>query len=57
MLRPPCSAGAGGVAHGNAGGAAAAPLGRDIMIDALARDPAAQPSAPAQRVAEGGKRT
>ena len=33
--------------------AAAAPLGRDIMIDALTRDPAVPPSAPTQRVAEG----
>lgn len=41
------------VEHGNAGAAAAAPLGRDIMIDALTRDPALQPNAPAQRVAEG----
>ncbi len=41
------------VEHGNAGAAAAAPLGRDIMTDVLTRDPAAQPSAPAQRVAEG----
>ena len=41
------------VEHGNAGAAAAAPLGRDIMIDALTRDPVTQPSAPAQRVAEG----
>jgi penicillin-binding protein 2 len=40
------------VEHGNAGAAAAAPLGRDIMIDVLTRDPAAQPNAPAQRVAE-----
>ena len=40
------------VEHGNAGAAAAAPLGRDIMIEALTRDPAAQP-APAQRVADG----
>ncbi len=40
------------VEHGNAGAAAAAPLGRDIMIEALTRDPAGQP-APAQRVAEG----
>ena len=40
------------VEHGNAGAAAAAPLGRGIMIDALTRDPAAPP-APAQRVAEG----
>ena len=40
------------VEHGNAGAAAAAPLGRDIMIEALTRDPAAPP-VPAQRVAEG----
>ena len=38
-----------GVAHGNAGAAAAAPLGRDIMIDVLTRDPAAPRDA---RVAE-----
>ena len=49
------------VEHGNAGAAAAAPLGRDIMADALTRDPAApprtQPNAPpnvgGQRMAEG----
>ncbi len=38
------------VEHGNAGAAAAAPLARDIMADALARDPAARPAG--QRVAE-----
>ena len=37
------------VEHGNAGAAAAAPLGRDIMIDVLTRDPAAPRDA---RVAE-----
>ena len=40
------------VEHGNAGAAAAAPLGRDIMIDVLTRDPAAPRDAPAERVAE-----
>ena len=41
------------VEHGNAGAAAAAPLGRDIMVDVLNRDPAAH-RAPGQRVAEKG---
>jgi len=40
------------VEHGNAGAAAAAPLGRDIMIDVLTRDPAGRPDSPAQQVAE-----
>ena len=40
------------VEHGNAGAAAAAPLGRDIMIDVLTRDPAGHPDAPADRVVE-----
>ncbi len=39
------------VEHGNAGAAAAAPLGRDIMIDVLTRDPATRPDAPAQQIA------
>ena len=41
------------VEHGNAGAAAAAPLGRDIMIDVLTRDPAGHRDAPAQRIAAG----
>lgn len=40
------------VEHGNAGSAAAALLGRDIMVDVLTRDPGGQRDAPAQRVAE-----
>ena len=41
------------VEHGNAGAAAAAPLGRDIMVDVLTRDPASHRDRPAgQRVAE-----
>ena len=42
------------VEHGNAGSAAAAPLGRDIMADVLTRDPAGRndPGAPSARVAE-----
>ncbi len=36
------------VEHGNAGGAAAAPLARDIMIEVLKRDPASKPDGPAQ---------
>jgi len=40
------------VEHGNAGAAAAAPLGRDIMIDVLTRNPAPHQDAPAERVAE-----
>lgn len=43
------------VEHGNAGSAAAAPLGRDIMIDVLTRDPGDQREAPAQRVAQGAQ--
>ena len=39
------------VEHGNAGAAAAAPLGRDIMIDVLTRDPVNHQDAPAARVA------
>lgn len=43
------------VEHGNAGAAAAAPLGRDIMVDVLTRDPAAhRDRPPGQRVAEKG---
>ncbi len=41
------------VEHGNAGSAAAAPLGRDIMIDVLTRDPANHQDVPGgARVAE-----
>ena len=41
------------VEHGNAGAAAAAPLARDIMADALTLDPVKQPAGPAgQRVAD-----
>ena len=41
------------VEHGNAGSAAAAPLGRDIMIDVLTRDPAGHQERPAvARVAD-----
>ncbi|MBC7800037.1 MAG: penicillin-binding protein 2, partial [Gemmatimonadaceae bacterium] len=40
------------VEHGNAGSAAAAPLGRDIMIEVLTRDPSARADPPAQQVAE-----
>ncbi len=40
------------VEHGNAGAQAAAPIARDIMVDALTRDPAGRNEAPAQRVAE-----
>ena len=39
------------VEHGNAGAAAAAPLGRDIMIDVLTRDPAGHTEPPGARVA------
>lgn len=41
------------VEHGNAGAAAAAPLGRDIMIDVLTRDPAGHRNAPAEQIAAG----
>ena len=44
------------VEHGNAGSAAAAPIGRDIMIEALTRDPARSPGAAGTRVAEGPPR-
>ena len=40
------------VEHGNAGAAAAAPLGRDIMADVLTRDPAGRTESPGARVAE-----
>ncbi len=40
------------VEHGNAGAAAAAPLGRDIMADVLTRDPANHGESPGQRVAD-----
>jgi len=44
------------VEHGNAGAAAAAPLGRDIMVDVLTRDPAAHiEPASGQRVADGSR--
>ena len=44
------------VEHGNAGAAAAAPLGRDIMVDVLTRDPAARTDPVAgQRVADGSR--
>ena len=40
------------VEHGNAGAAAAAPLARDIMVEALRRDPANRTEPPADRIAE-----
>jgi penicillin-binding protein 2 len=40
------------VEHGNAGGAAAAPLARDIMIETLARDPAGRPDTEPAQVAD-----
>ena len=40
------------VEHGNAGSAAAAPLGRDIMTDVLTRDPAGHSASPGAKVAE-----
>ncbi len=40
------------VEHGNAGSVAAAPVARDIMIEALTRDPGRRNDAPGQRVAE-----
>ncbi|MGI4953575.1 MAG: penicillin-binding protein 2 [Janthinobacterium lividum] len=40
------------VEHGNAGAAAAAPLGRDIMADVLGRDPAGHTESPGARVAD-----
>lgn len=39
------------VEHGNAGAAAAAPIGRDIMIDVLTRDPAGRRDSAPERVA------
>ena len=44
------------VEHGNAGSAAAAPIGRDIMIEALTRDPSRPPGAAGARVAQGPPR-
>jgi penicillin-binding protein 2 len=41
------------VEHGNAGSAAAAPVGRDIMADVIVRDPARRVEPPA-RVARRG---
>ncbi len=43
------------VEHGNAGSAAAAPIGRDIMIDALARDPARAPGVPGAPAVPGAQ--
>jgi penicillin-binding protein 2 len=40
------------VEHGNAGAAAAAPIARDIMMDALQRDPAGRDEPPAAQIAE-----
>jgi penicillin-binding protein 2 len=40
------------IEHGNAGADVAAPIARDIMVDALTRDPAGRTDAPAQRVAD-----
>ena len=40
------------VEHGNAGAAAAAPLGRDIMTDVLTRDPVNHTESPAARMAQ-----
>ena len=40
------------VEHGNAGAAAAAPLGRDIMVDVLTRDPVNHGETPGQRLAQ-----
>jgi len=40
------------VEHGNAGAAAAAPIARDIMMDALQRDPAGRDELPGAQVAE-----
>ncbi|MBV9734995.1 MAG: penicillin-binding protein 2 [Acidisphaera sp.] len=45
------------VEHGNAGADVAAPLARDIMMDALTRDPVNRQSLPGQRVAEGATPT
>jgi penicillin-binding protein 2 len=41
------------IEHGNAGADVAAPLARDIMTDALTRDPARREIAPGQTVAQG----
>jgi len=40
------------VEHGNAGGAAAAPLARDIMAEVLRRDPASRPDDQPAQVAD-----
>ncbi len=40
------------VEHGNAGAAAAAPIARDIMMDALQRDPAGRDELPGTQIAE-----
>jgi penicillin-binding protein 2 len=40
------------VEHGNAGAAAAGPLARDIMMDALQRDPAGRDVLPSTQVAQ-----
>jgi penicillin-binding protein 2 len=40
------------VEHGNAGGAAAAPLARDIMIEVLRRDPAGREDKDPAQVAD-----
>jgi penicillin-binding protein 2 len=40
------------VEHGNAGADVAAPIARDIMMDALTRDPANRTAPNAQQVAE-----
>ena len=40
------------VEHGNAGGATAAPLARDIMTETLLRDPASRQEGPPAQVAD-----
>jgi penicillin-binding protein 2 len=40
------------VEHGNAGAAAAAPIARDVMMDALRRDPAGREEPPAAQIAQ-----
>jgi penicillin-binding protein 2 len=40
------------VEHGNAGGAAAGPIARDIMLDTLQRDPAGREELPGAKVAQ-----
>jgi penicillin-binding protein 2 len=40
------------VEHGNAGGAAAGPIARDIMLDTLQRDPAGREDLPGAKVAQ-----